>query len=178
MANKNYGKKSYHRNYRLRKVRIQSEFAIGALAADDVIAAAITANVADKLRLISINLAWTIADIAAVADDTFQFGVAHGDYTAAEIEECLEAQAALDLGDKVAQEQSDRLVRTIGVISSAGGTNVGGSVQFNEGRPMKTRLNWLMSEADNLSGWVRNGSANVYSSGSLLTCIGELWVKD
>ncbi len=175
---KNYGKKSYHRNYRLRKVRSQANFGIGALAAADVVVGVLSGTLTNTLRVISCNGSWTIINLAAAVDGGFEFGVSHSDYTAAEIEECLEAQSSMDLGDKVAQEQANRLVRTIGTISPEGTALVGGEISFNEGKPVKVRLNWLLSIGDTLNMWVRNGTGTVYTTGSALAFVGELWVKD
>ncbi len=128
------------------------------------------------MRFMSIKANWSIADIGASIDDTFQFGVAHSDYSAAEIEECLESQAAIDPGNKTELERSNRLVRTIGVITGDGVITAG--IRFNQGRPVKTKLNWLMTIGDTLSVWVRNGSGTVYTTGAKISTIGDLWVKD
>ncbi len=175
-------KKAYmryrRRKFNLRRVRLASSFAIGALASTDVISSAITAVAADTYRLMSIKSTWSISNLGAVIDDAFQFGVAHSDYSAAEIEECLEATAAIDLGDKVAQEQAGRLVRTIGQITKHGLGVIGGGLPFNDGRPVSTRLNWKMSIGDTLVGWVRNGSGTVYTTGASLVLQGDLYLKD
>ncbi len=177
MAHKNYGKKSYHKNYRLRKVRIAASAALGALATKDVVVSAITSAVADKLRLISVNFSYTWVDIAAAVDGGMEFGLCHSDYSAAEVEECLEAANSIDLGDKVTQEQANRLVRSIGSMSSVSAAT-GQEAVFNDGRKMKTRLNWLLSAGDTLNVWMRNGSGIVYTTGSSIEIQGELWVKD
>ncbi len=163
------------RRFNLRRVRLIGTVAVGALASLDVGSGAITLAVADKLRLISINAAWGWSDVGASTDDDLEFGVAHSDYTAAEIEECLEATAAIDLGDKVAQERTNRLVRSIGILMNQSSTGAG---SFADGRRVKTKLNWLLSEGDTLVVWFRNGSGAVYTTGSTITCQGDLWVKD
>ncbi len=165
------------RRFTLRKVRIASSPDVGALAAGDVTAVAITNATADKLRFITLDASYTWADIQQITDDGMTFGLAHSDYSAAEIEECLESFTAIDLGDKVAQERSNRLVREIGTFSSV--TSAAGSgAQFNDGKPVKTKLNWLMSAGDQLNIWFRNGSGIVYVDGSSVTVNGTLWVKD
>ncbi len=164
------------RRFNLRRVRLQSFLAVGALVSGDVIAGAITAAPVSSIRIMSLKAAWNIADKGASDDDAYQFGVAHSDYTAAEIEECLESQASMDLGDKIAQEQANRLVRVIGSMSGAAGA--GGGIDFKEGAIVSTKLNWLLSPGDTLNAWVRNGSGATYVTGALLLPVGDLWVKD
>lgn len=166
------------RRFNLRPIRVNSSLAIGALASADVIAGAITNNATNRLRVISAHLAYSITDLAAVVDDAFAFGIAHGDYSAAEIEECLEAGGAMDMGDKIALEQSSRLVREVGMINSSGAQNVGAGINFADGRIVKTKLNWVISIGESLQLWVRNNSGVVYSTGSLLATSGKFWVKD
>jgi len=166
------------RKFTLRKVSMTPAFAVGALATLDVISAAGTSATTNTLCVMSIDVAWAISDLGASIDDAFQFGVAHSDYSAAEIEECLEATSSMDLGNKVEQERANRLVRSIGIITQVGAASVTGGLNFNDGRPKKTKLNWLLSIGDTLDVWVRNGSGSVYTTGSILSGIGHLWVKD
>ncbi len=166
--------KKSQRRFNLRKVRIAASTAVGALAAGDVISGAMTAVSANKYRVTSIKASYAIAD-KAVIDDTQQFGIAHSDYTAAEIEECLEATASIDVGDKIAQERANRLVREIGTMVDYGESTDGG---FNDGRPVKTKLNWTIGIGDTLVLYVRNGSGTVYTTGSTIVAKGELWVSD
>ncbi len=149
---------------------------MGALASLDVNSGLLTAVVADKLRLISLICSYSWSNIAGALDDSMEFGVAHSDYSAAEIEECLESAAAIDLGDKVAQEQANRLVRSIGILTNEAGAAAGG--QFNNGQPVRTKLNWLLSAGDSLNIWFRNGSGTVYATGSFIVAQGNVWVKD
>ncbi len=164
------------RKFNLRKVRVAGFTNIGALAALDVISDPITNASTNPYRLVSIDIAWGLANLGATTDDGQEFGIAHSDYTDAEIEECLEAQASIDVSDKVAQERANRLVRTIGQIVGNAGTGAG--MNFNEGRPFKTKLNWYMGIGDLLQLWVRNGSDTVYTTGARLTGVGNIWIKD
>lgn len=166
------------RKFDLRRVRVAGAVTIGALTTLDVIASSVTAASANAYRLMSIKVTWAITGLGAAIDDNFQFGVSHSDYSAAEIEECLEATAAIDIGDKVAQEQANRLVRTIGTITESGTGLAGGGLKFNQGRPMKTKLNWNIGIGDTLNAWVRNGSGVVYTTGAQLAVQGDLWLKD
>ncbi len=175
MANKRPYRRRQSRRFNLRRVRVTASVGAGALASLDVTAGAVGSAVADKVRFISVKFAYALSG-AQVEDDSYEFGLAHSDYTAAEIEECLESQTAIDLGDKVAQERANRLVRVIGTFGSV--RSAAGGSMFNDGRPVKTKLNWLMAAGDNLQLWIRNGSAVIYTTGSTITITGDLWVKD
>ncbi len=164
------------RSFNLRKVRVAETIGITALAAGDVITGFLTNASTDPFRLVSVDLNYSVVNLGAAIDDGQEFGLAHSDYTAAEVEECLESQASIDLGDKVAQEQANRLVRSIGRATGSGVT--GGGRAFNDGKPMKTKLNWLLSTGDQLNVWIRNGSGIVYTTGAAMSVQGHVWVKD
>ncbi len=124
----------------------------------------------------SINLAWNLSDLGATSDSGFEFGVAHSNYTAAEVEECLEAEAAIDIGDKIELERAGRLVRTVGFMMGAPGTGAG--LSFNDGKQFKTKLNWHIGIGNTLNMWIRNGSNVVWTTGAIINSVGEIWVKD
>ncbi len=174
MVRKGHGRS--RRRFNLRKVRVAASLAIGALATKDVVAGPGMNTSANPYRLMSVDLAYSLTDLAALIDDGQEFGLAHSDYTAAEIEECLESQGAIDIGDKIAQEQANRLVRIIGQFTGAPGSD--GNKDFNDGRKLKTKLNWAMGIGDSLEIWVRNASDTVYTTGSNLVANGDMWVKD
>ncbi len=174
MANRS--KYSKRRNYNLRKVRVASSPAAGALASTAVVTTPITAAAADKVRIVTVEFAYIWADIQAAIDGGLEFGLAHSGYTATQVDECLEANGSIAIGNKIAQEQANRLVRSIGVIA---GTDInGGEAVFNDGRRTKTRLNWLLSVGDTLNLWQRNGSGTIWTTGSQVEVQGDMWVKD
>ncbi len=170
--------KKSQRRFNLRKVRIAASIGVGALAAGDVTSGAMTATSANKYRVTSVKASYSLTDRGAAIDDGQQFGIAHSDYSAAEIEECLEATASVDIGDKIAQERSNRLVREIGTITAVGSSAGGGGGNFNDGRPVKTKLNWVIGIGDTLVLYIRNSSGVVYTTGALMNAKGEMWVSD
>ncbi len=170
--------KGRRRKFNLRRVRIASASAAGALAAGDVVSNQVTDATSNTVRFMSVNASYAWSDLGGGADDACTFGLAHSDYTAAEVEECLEAGASMDIGNKVAREQANRLVRQIGTITGSSGGVGSSGFSFNEGNPVKTRLNWLMSIGDRLHVWIRNSSGVVWTTGSSVTINGDLWVKD
>ncbi len=171
-----YKKKGRRRSFNLRRVRLAIGVPALALAASDVASGAIHSGVVDPLRVISVNASYSWSNIITAVDDGLEFGLAHSDYSAAEIEECLEASASIDIGDKLAQEKANRLVRRIGSIAATTIANSGAA--FNDGRQVKTRLNWLLSTGDFIQLWIRNGSTVIWTTGSEVSLIGDMWVKD
>ncbi len=166
------------RRFNLRKVKMASASAAGALGAGAVVTNAVSNQAASTMRFVSLICSYSWSNIGAIIDDGCTFGVAHSDYSATEVEECLEAFSAIDLGNKIAQEQANRLVREIGTISQAGALAAAAGAAFNDGKKYKVRLNWKMSIGDTLNLWVRNASGTVWTTGSSVTISGELWVKD
>ncbi len=169
-------KKSSKRRFNLRRVSVQNKVTLGALDTGVLIIGDLTDASVDPYRLMSIKASWSWTDIGGTIDDGFDFGVAHGDYTAVEVEECLEAQGAIDRGDKLALEKSNRLVRRIGSIQSPFAASQ--SRVFMDGKPVTTRLNWYMATGDKLKGWVRNSSGVIWTTGSSLSAMGQIYLKD
>ncbi len=175
MAYKNHGRRS-RRKYNLRRVRVATSITIGALAAKDVTSSALTSASASSMRVVSVDFIYGLSDLGATSDDGQEFGLAHSDYTAAEIEECLEAATSIDPGDKISAEKANRLVRTIGNFVGAPGTGAG--LNFNDGQSKKTRLNWLLTPGDTVQLWIRNSSGTVYTTGATVDVMGSMWMKD
>ena len=171
-------KRGRKRRYNLRMVRFNNRVAGGALASLDVTSGSIMDAATNPYRLVTVKASYSWTDIPNNVDGGMTFGLAHSDYTAAEIEECLEAQGAIDRGDKIALEQSNRLVRQIGVMESRTTSAASGTIVFNDGRQIKTKLNWYIGVGDGISIWMRNASNTAWSTGSNIQIAGEMYVKD
>ncbi len=169
-------KRRPRRKFNLRKARIATSDSIGALASLDVIEFGITDLALSPMRVISADLAFALTDLAALIDDGQEFGIAHSDYSAAEIEECLESTGQWNLSDKVSVERANRLVRTLGFFDGAPGTD--GSKSHNNGKPVHIKLNWPIGVGMGIVIWVRNGSDTVYTTGTNIAVNGHFWIKD
>ncbi len=90
-------------------------------------------------------------------------GLAHDDYTAAEIEEFIENTGSWDEGDLVQQEVGKRKIRVVGIFQTAHSVATGlGSATLNDGKPIKTKMNWILNQGQTLSVWGYNlGTAPV-----------------
>ncbi len=137
-----------HKYKGYRKLPVTEDVAGGTVAADDVTVTVPSEVMTEERRVLSAELSIAMEGLTA-GDGPIEVGVAHSDYTAAEIEEALEAAGAWDEGNLVAQEQAKRLVRRIGVLT-------GEETVLNEGQPIKTRLNWRIAIGDTIQYWLRN----------------------
>ncbi len=134
---------------------IDQDFALGTLAAQTGIRTALAATVTERTLVSSIENTYALQGFT-VADNVgpIVFGVSHSDYSLAEIEAWIEqTTGAWAEGDKVAQEVSNRQIRRIG--SFAPPISVA-TVGINDGKPVKTKLNWILNAGQTLAFWVYN----------------------
>ncbi len=85
-------------------------------------------------------------------------GVAHGDYTDAEIEESVEAIGLWTVADKIAKERANRLVRILGTFSGQNAAEV-----LWDGRQRKFKLNWRIEEGQSINFWIYNSDGTALS---------------
>ncbi len=99
-------------------------------------------------------------------------GVSHSDYTAAEIEQWLENATSWNEGNMAAQEVSGRKIRRIGAFAVA--DDAADGVTLNDGKPIKTKLNWILTQGQSLNSWCYNaGLISFVTSTPTLTIIGH-----
>ncbi len=159
------------RRYSLRPVRITPELVLSTLGAATVLKADFVGNSDSQYRLISAIGTWTIRGLTA-GEGPITVGVAHNDYTVAEIAEALVATNAISQGDKIANERSKRLVRIIGTFGPQGPGNL------DDGRPIKTRLNWLFPVGERPAIFAFNDSGSALTTGASVHFMGTIYVKD
>ncbi len=107
-------------------------------------------------------------------------GVAHGDYSLVEINEYLEQTDSWDEGNKIQQEVSKRLIRRIGTLGAPAAGNAQDTTVLNDGKPIKTKLNWIINQGQSLSLFAYNqGDQPFATSDPDYTAVGHanLWPK-
>ncbi len=141
------------------KGNIDLNFNLGALAAADVVTQATQDAVTESARLTSIDCSYAVSNQTPTADaGPLIMGVCHSDYTDAEVEEWIELTTGWDVADLVSKEVSSRLIRRIGTFPGVEAATE--DAVLNNGRPIKTKLNWPLKTAQNIRFWVYNtGSA-------------------
>ncbi len=143
------------------KGNINEVLSLGTLAANTLVGADFDEVTQGKMLVSSIVATYSL-DLITLGQGPIAFGIAHSDYSDGEIQAVFDATQSWQPGSKTEQEIAKRLVRQIGVFVSDG--EAGGDVQFNDGRPMKTKLNWLLQTGDTLKLWAFNTSASALST--------------
>lgn len=154
-------------------VRVSGAIALLTLADVTLLAGSIT-NVSDEAyRVFSVKATYALRDFTQ-GEGPLEVGIAHGDYTDAEIEEWREATAAISRGDEIAREQMNRKCRHVGTF----GLDSGGDASvLNDGRPIKTRLNWVIATGDTVKVWIYNRSGGPLTSGSEVVVAGSAFIR-
>ncbi len=144
--------------------------ALGTLAGVTALTTGITGAADGAYRAVSVNGIHSILGLTA-AEGPVTVGFAHSDYTVTEIKEAIESALSISVGDKIAQEKANRLVRVVGEISAA-------EPLLNEGMPVKTRLNWFIPIGKFVNMFAYNNNSTLLTTGGIQNFSGDLWVKD
>ncbi len=135
---------------------IQDELDLGTLAAKTLISADLGGVVQEKTWLSSVKATWSLSDFTdAIGDGPIIVGIAHSDYTDAEIEAFIENAGSWTEGNKVAQEISRRKIRIVGSFESSVADSQGVAV-LNDGKPIHTKCNWYLATGQTVSIWAYN----------------------
>lgn len=138
------------------KGKIQLRLDLGTLAANTLVGTPMSGTVIEKTLISSIVASWSLADFTnAIGDGPITVGVAHSDYTDGEIENFIEQSGSWNQGDKVGQEVAKRLVRIVGTFPSSVADS-SGIITLQEGKMIKTKLNWLLVTGQTLRVWAYN----------------------
>ncbi len=139
---------------------IDETLALGTLAAADLISDDWDNLVGDTTLVSSVVCAWSLGNITA-PQGPILFGIAHGDYTDAEIEAWVEQVNGWNIGGLIEQEVSRRKIRMIGTFIT-GGVSAGttDALPINDGKPVKTKLNWILITGQTLRIWAFNSGSN------------------
>ncbi len=160
--------KNKGRGFNLRRVRLTPEVALGSLLTDTVIANTMVPAAVSSYRCVTTKGTWTLSALTA-GEGPITVGISHGDYSVTEIKEALEANSAIDPGDMTEQERANRKVRVIGTMTGA-------NASLNDGRPIKTKLNWFIGVGSHINFWAYNESVSTLTTGANIKFTGDCWV--
>ncbi len=155
--------------------RIDKQLGLGTLAPRVLISENVTDVLTEQAWLSSVRLVWSLKDFAIASErGPIMVGVAHSDYTSAEIEAFIELATSWNRGDLVSNEISRRKVRIVGVFHNP---EANLAVALNDGKPMTTKCNWQLFTGQTVKIWALNQGNAALASGSEVVAVGKanLW---
>ncbi len=134
------------------------------LGAETLVGNPFDSVVDSRTRVTSIVATYALADFTPTAGvGPIVVGIAHGDYSDAEIEAWIEQTGSWNESDLVSsKEVANRLIRMVGTFDRIG--NAEDVAVLNDGKPIKTRLNWLLNEGATLKQWAYNSGTGAVAT--------------
>ncbi len=165
-----HGRKRRFRRY-LRGA-IQNNLALGATGPRAVVNGGITDTVTEKAWLSSVKLTWALQQFTKGTDDgPVAVGVAHSDYTSAEILAWINQTASWDEGDLIGQEVAKRKIRWVGVFINP--DTVDDTSVLNDGKLITTKCGWIIKTAESLNIWAFNMGSSALTTGADVQTVGH-----
>ena len=133
-------------------------------------------SVTEKAWLSSIKCEWSLANWSpGVGDGPIVCGVAHSDYSDAEIEEWVENLGSWEAHDLIMQERSRRKIRQVAVIPTPGATSA--AIVLNDGKPIHTKCGFMLGSGQTLRVWTYNRGTSALVDGAIMDVMGHanLW---
>ncbi len=159
---------------------VDEDLGIGTLASKTLTSIIFDEVVNERTLVSSVVATYSMSNWTSIASvGPILVGLAHSDYSNAEIEEFLETTGSWNEGDLVqTKEVAKRLVRRIGILDAT--PSLERTVTMNDGKAIKTKLNWVLLQGQSLRLWAYNtGTANVATTVPNVHAAGHanLWPK-
>ncbi len=178
MPRKSSGRRKFRRYIR---GAIDEAITVGALAANTGLRTVLSTTVVEPTWISSVDLNWAITDLDAVDDSGPVIAyIAHSDYSLTEIESWIETTTgSWDQGDLIVKEIMRRKIKRVGQFQQGGGHLTTDQMAIGTGRPVKTKLNWLLVADDTISLVIYNAGAVALGATPTLQVVGHanLWPK-
>ncbi len=151
---------------------IDLNMVVGLLTGETLTSTNVADAVVETTRVTSLVATYGLAGYTpTVGVGPLIIGVAHSDYTDAEIEEWVELTTGWDGGDLVSREVARRKIKRIGTFRMPNA--VGESSVLNDGKMIRTKLGWKLFEGDNLNFWVYNPGVTVATTSPDISVAGH-----
>ncbi len=120
-------------------------------------------TVNERTFLSSIVAGYTLDSVTPATDDgPVMVGLAHSDYTQAEIEEWIDNVESWNEGDLVGQEVAKRKIKLVGIFDQPSGPT--DSIPLNEGKKIKTKCNWVLLQGQTVALWAFNMGQSAFAT--------------
>ncbi len=158
---------------------VEEQLALGTLATRTLVRVLFASVVNERTLISSLVARFSLSGFTPIDNaGPILVGIAHSDYTAGEIEEFLEGTGGWNETDQIGQERAKRKIRRIGLFDVPG--SAGESVSLNDGKAIKTKLNWILSQGETLALWAYNtGGSSLATTDPDVGCQGHanLWPR-
>ncbi len=145
------------------KGAVYVETALGTLAAKDVVSGNHGDVLTEKAWLSSVVLTWSQRNMTPTTGaGPVQVGIAHSDYTDAEIEEWIENLGSWEEGGMVEQEKARRKIRLVGAFKV--GTVATEIQELNDGKAIRTKCGWMLTTGQTLRVWYYNSGSQALAT--------------
>ncbi len=159
--------------------QIDAQLALLTLAGDTVLGANVQDVLTESAYLTSVKATWSLRSYTVQAGDgPVVVGVAHSDYTDAEILAWVLASNSWEQGNMTAGEIRRRKIRQVGVIVVTGIVTGGvGDAYLNDGKLVTTKCGWQLITGQTLKFWAYNSASGALSTGAVVHVNGHanLW---
>lgn len=145
---------------------VDENLSLGTLAAATLLSAIFDETVNERTYASSAVISWSLSNwTPAAGDGPIVVGLAHSDYSDAEIEEWIENAGSWNEGDMVlSREVGRRLIKSVGQFPIPADANVG--TVLNDGKPIKTKLGWILLQNQTLKYWAYNQGTSALATTS------------
>ncbi len=144
---------------------------LSTLANATVIGVDFDETVDTRVLILSMEATWALQNNTA-GEGPIVVGVAHGDYTDAEVQEVLVTTGSWKEGSLVNQEIARRKVRIVGMFNGEANDQV-----LNDGKPIKTTMKWILVNGETLRLFAYNRASATLTTGGVVILQGHLWIK-
>ncbi len=135
----------------------------GTLAALTVVSTVFDETVNERTFVSSLKAAWSLDNWTPTSGaGPVLVGVAHSDYTDAEIEAFIETTGSWNETDQIAQEVGKRKIRVVGIFK--GPADALTFEHLNDGNQFTTKLGWILTQGQTLRLWQYNMGASAYAT--------------
>lgn len=162
------------------KGKVHYDLSLTTLAAETAVSEVVADALSEPAYLSSVKASWAMADFTpAAGDGPIEVGVAHSDYTTAEIEEWIENTNSWEEADMIGQEVAKRKIRSVGIFPTPDELATQAVVLAN-GRLITTKCGWMLMGSQTLRIWAFNhGNSALATTVPIVTIAGHcnLWPR-
>ncbi len=142
---------------------IDLDFLLGTLGAESLISAVVLDTVEEKAWCSSVKASYSLQALTkSPTTGPITIGVAHSDYTSAEIESWVENLGSWKQGKQLEQEIARRKIRLIGTFPNPDAT--GNTAVLNHGNKFTVKTGWQLITGQTLRFWAYNEGSSALAT--------------